>query len=71
MDIAFNDFGKKRKDFKHNMKQSLKLKKGETLEDILRTTPNLNLYDADDIECTISKWLTDEDWVRTHEHYDI
>jgi hypothetical protein len=43
LDIAFKDFGKKRKDFKHTLKQSLQLKQGEKLEDVLQTTPNIHL----------------------------
>jgi hypothetical protein len=63
--IAFKDFGKKRKDFKHTLKQSLQLKEGEKIEDVLQTTPNLHLYNADDIETTIGTWLTKKDRVIT------
>jgi hypothetical protein len=63
--IAFKDFGKKRKDFRYTLKQSLQLKEGEKIEDVLQTTPNLHLYNADDIETTIGTWLTEKDRVIT------
>jgi hypothetical protein len=48
------------------VKQSLQIQPGETLEDVLATTPNLQLLNADDIECCVEMWLTKEDRVRQH-----
>jgi hypothetical protein len=47
------DFGKKRRDFRHAVKQSLQIQAGESLEDVMATTPNLHLLDAEDIECCV------------------
>jgi hypothetical protein len=58
------DFGKKRRDFRHAVKQSLQIQPGESLEDVMATTPNLHLLDAEDIECCVEMWLTEEDKVR-------
>jgi hypothetical protein len=58
------DFGKKRRDFRHAVKQSLQIQAGESLEDVMATTPNLHLLDAEDIECCVEMWLTEEDKVR-------
>jgi hypothetical protein len=62
--VAFMDFGKKRRDFRHAVKQSLQIQPGESLEDVMATTPNLHLLDAEDIECCVEMWLTEEDKVR-------
>jgi hypothetical protein len=48
----------------------MQLKNGEKL-DMLRTTPNLHIYDLDDIEATIETWLIDKERVIMHDHYRI
>jgi hypothetical protein len=48
------------------MKQSLQIQPGETLKDVMAATPNLQLLDAEDIECCVEMWLTEEDRVRRH-----
>jgi len=55
---------KKRRDFKHAVKQSLQIQPGESLEDVMATTPNLHLLDAEDIQCCVEMWLIEEDRVR-------
>jgi hypothetical protein len=55
---------KKKRDFKHSVKHSLQIQLGESLEDVMATTPNLHLLDADAIECCVEMWLTKEDRVR-------
>ena len=58
---AFQDFDKKRKDFKYQTKKSLILQENDTLQNILASTPNINMFYAKDFEITIEGWLTDED----------
>jgi hypothetical protein len=60
---AFQDFGKKRKDFKYRMKKSLMLQDDDTLQSILASTPNIDMFDGEDFEITIEGWLTHEDKV--------
>jgi hypothetical protein len=61
--LAFQDFGKKRKDFKYRTKKSLMLQEDDTLQSILASTPNIDMFDAEDFEITIEGWLTHEDKV--------
>lgn len=56
--VAFMNFGKQRKDFKHLVKRSLKIKEGDTHESIIQMVPNIEQFDAKDIECSIDTWLT-------------
>jgi hypothetical protein len=54
--IAFTDFGIKRKNFKQNVKKSLKIKEGATREQILQSRPNNDLLDPEDVELCVDIW---------------
>jgi hypothetical protein len=60
---AFQDFGKKRKDYKYRTKKAIKLQDNDNLQSILASTPNIDMFDAEDYEITIQGWLTQEDKV--------
>jgi hypothetical protein len=60
---TFQDFGKKRKKFQVSTKKSLMLQDDDTIQSILASTPNIDMFDAKDFEITIEGWLTHEDKV--------
>jgi hypothetical protein len=60
---ALQDFGKKRKNYKYRTKKSLMLQDDDTLQSILASMPNINMFDAKNFEITIKGWLTREDKV--------
>jgi hypothetical protein len=61
--LSFQDFGKKRKDYKCQVKKSLKIQANDTLQSILASTSNVDMFDAEDYEITIQGWMTLEDKV--------
>jgi len=44
-------------------KKSLQIKGGYTCQSIIQSTPNIEIFDAEDIECSINTWLTPKDKV--------
>jgi hypothetical protein len=57
------DFGAKRKNYKYRVKNGLHIRDGDTSESIIKATPNIEIFDAEDIESSIDTWLMAEDKV--------
>jgi hypothetical protein len=55
--ITLMDLGQKRKNYKY------RVKKGLNIQDSIHATPNIEIFDAEDIKTTINTWLTMEDKV--------
>jgi hypothetical protein len=54
---AFQDFGKREKDYKYQTKKSFKLQDNDTLQSILASTPNIDIFNVEHYEITIEGWL--------------
>lgn len=61
--VTFQDLGRKRKDFKYGIKQSLKLKKYRTPDQVIEATPKTNIISPKTLEVLVEQWFTDDDMV--------
>lgn len=57
------DLGKKRKDYRYGIKHSLQIKEGETVEDILESTPTDHGLPPGTLEVMVRRWKSEIDKV--------
>jgi len=56
-------WGKKRKDYRYRIKHSLQIKEGETVEEILESTPTNHGLRPETLEVMIRRWKSEIDKV--------
>lgn len=61
--VTFQDLGRKRKDFKYGIKQSLKLKEYRTPDQVIEATPKTNIISPKTLEVLVEQWFTEDDMV--------
>jgi hypothetical protein len=61
--VTFQDLGRKRKDFKYGIKQSLKLKEYRTPNQVIEATPKTNIISPKTLEVLVEQWFTEDDMV--------
>lgn len=52
---------KERKDYGYRIKYSLRMKEGETTEDVLETTPPNHVIPPETLKVLVRRWTSDED----------
>lgn len=57
------DLGKKRKDYRYGIKHSLQIKEGETVEEILESTPTNHGLPPETLEVMVRRWKSEIDKV--------
>jgi hypothetical protein len=57
------DFAKKRKQYRHEIEKGLNLKEGDTIEFVVSRTQTVPIFDAEDFEMQVERWLSPVDQV--------